>query len=136
MDRPVTSDGSRSGVNWMRRNVQPRLRAIALARTVLPVPGTSSMRRWPRHRSATSERRTSWCLPTMTRSTLARTLSPTCWMLLIGLPSSCGLDRRLSAGPGHDARTQSLGDAARAGYGGGVAPLDPVCDPSSDQVLG
>ena len=29
----------------MRRNVQPRLRAIALARTVLPVPGTSSMSR-------------------------------------------------------------------------------------------
>ena len=26
-------------MNWMRRNVQPRLRAIALARTVLPVPG-------------------------------------------------------------------------------------------------
>ena len=26
-------------MNWIRRNVQPRLRAIALARTVLPVPG-------------------------------------------------------------------------------------------------
>ena len=26
-------------MNWMRRNEQPRLRAIALARTVLPVPG-------------------------------------------------------------------------------------------------
>ena len=45
IDSPETSDGSRSGVNWMRRNEQPRLRAIALARTVLPVPGTSSMSR-------------------------------------------------------------------------------------------
>ena len=26
-------------MNWIRRNEQPRLRAIALARTVLPVPG-------------------------------------------------------------------------------------------------
>ena len=26
-------------MNWMRRKVQPRLRAIALASTVLPVPG-------------------------------------------------------------------------------------------------
>ena len=26
-------------MNWMRRKLQPRLRAIALARTVLPVPG-------------------------------------------------------------------------------------------------
>ena len=26
-------------MNWIRRKVQPRLRAIALARTVLPVPG-------------------------------------------------------------------------------------------------
>ena len=75
-------------MNWIRRNVQPRLRAIALASTVLPVPGTSSISRWPRHMSATRARRTSWCLPTMTRSTLARTLSPTCWMLLIGLPSA------------------------------------------------
>ena len=74
-------------MNWMRRNVQPRLRAIALASMVLPVPGTSSMSRCPRHMSATSASRTSWCLPTMTRSTLAMTLSPTCWMLLIGLPS-------------------------------------------------
>ena len=39
IDRPDTSDGSRSGVNWIRRKEQPRLRAIALASTVLPVPG-------------------------------------------------------------------------------------------------
>ena len=41
---PVTSLGRRSGVNWMRLKVQPIVRATALARTVLPTPGTSSIR--------------------------------------------------------------------------------------------
>ncbi len=58
-------------------------------------PGTSSIRRWPRHSRATRARRTSWCLPTMTRSTLARTLSPVSWILVIGL--SHGLGRRTGA---------------------------------------
>ena len=44
---PVTSVGSRSGVNWMRRNEQSIDRAIALASIVLPTPGTSSISRWP-----------------------------------------------------------------------------------------
>ena len=95
IDRPVTSVGSRSGVNWMRLNEQLKLRAIALARTVLPVPGTSSMSRWPWHSSATSARPTSWCLPTITRSTLAMTFSPDSWMLAtIRVPPGC---RRLVA---------------------------------------
>ena len=34
-------------MNWIRRNEQPRLRAMALARTVLPVPGTSSIEQVP-----------------------------------------------------------------------------------------
>src|SRR4051812_8087993 len=66
---------------------------MAFARTVLPVPGTSSMSRWPRHSRATRASRTSRCLPTMTRSTLARTLSPVSWILVIGL--SRGLGRRV-----------------------------------------
>src|SRR2546428_1100913 len=73
METPVTSDGSRSGVNWMRRNEQPSERARALARTVLPVPGTSSTRMCPRQMSATSASSISWCLPKMTRSTFATT---------------------------------------------------------------
>ena len=89
IDRPVTSDGNRSGVNWMRRKLQPRLRATALASIVLPVPGTSSISRWPRHRRATSVRRTSWRLPMMTRSTFAATLSPVSLMLVICLSSAC-----------------------------------------------
>ncbi len=71
----------------MRRKVQPRLRATALASMVLPVPGTSSMSKWPRHSSATRVSRTSWRLPMMTRSTLAATFSPVSWMVLMTLSS-------------------------------------------------
>ena len=42
MDTPVTSEGSRSGVNWIRHTVQSMLRARVLASRVLPTPGTSS----------------------------------------------------------------------------------------------
>ena len=41
------SDGSRSGVNCTRFHEQSMEAAMALARLVLPTPGTSSMRRWP-----------------------------------------------------------------------------------------
>ena len=62
---PLTSLGSRSGVNWIRLKLLPTLRAIALARTVFPTPGTSSIRTWPRHSSATRTRLTSRRLPTI-----------------------------------------------------------------------
>ena len=42
---PVMSVGSRSGVNWIRRNEQSTDRAMALASIVLPTPGTSSINR-------------------------------------------------------------------------------------------
>src|SRR5580765_4453531 len=50
------SVGSRSGVNWMRENVQSSDRASAFASIVLPTPGKSSMIRWPSltRQSATS----------------------------------------------------------------------------------
>src|SRR2546428_4612111 len=73
IDTPVTSDGSRSGVNWIRRNEHPSDRESGLARTVLPVPGTSSTRMWPRQIRATSASSISWCLPKMTRSTFSTT---------------------------------------------------------------
>src|SRR5690348_13281444 len=53
---PVTSDGSRSGVNWRRAKLQSRERASALASIVLPTPGKSSMIACP---SATRQRTTS-----------------------------------------------------------------------------
>ena len=54
---PTRSAGSRSGVNCTRFHVQCTDAAIALARLVLPTPGTSSMSRWPsasRHETARS----------------------------------------------------------------------------------
>src|SRR5918992_733911 len=49
---PVTSDGSRSGVNWRRENEASTERASAFASIVFPTPGKSSMITWP---SLTSE---------------------------------------------------------------------------------
>ena len=69
-DTPVTSEGSRSGVNWMRWQLPPIDAAIALASDVLPTPGTSSIRRWPSARRHTSARCTCSRLPWITRSTL------------------------------------------------------------------
>ena len=69
--RPTTSVGSRSGVNCSRPKVPSIDAASALARLVLPTPGTSSMRRWPsdtRHRSTSS---ITSGLPWMTRSMLS-----------------------------------------------------------------
>src|SRR5688572_10603907 len=58
---PVTSDGSRSGVNWMRENEQSSERASALASIVFPTPGKSSMIRCPSLTSvSTASRRVSW----------------------------------------------------------------------------
>src|SRR5262249_12140431 len=53
---PVTSDGSRSGVNWSRAKRQSSERASALASIVLPTPGKSSMIACP---SAMRQRTTS-----------------------------------------------------------------------------
>ena len=68
---PVTSVGSRSGVNWIRRNEQSIDRAIDFASIVLPTPGTSSISRWPSATSATSASLISLCLPRTTCSTFS-----------------------------------------------------------------
>ena len=67
---PVTSVGSRSGVNCSRRKEQSIERAMALASIVLPTPGTSSINRCPSATRATRARRISACLPRTTFSTL------------------------------------------------------------------
>src|SRR5919201_5649562 len=54
---PVTSDGSRSGVNCRRENEQSIERARAFASVVFPTPGRSSMIRCP---SARRQRTVSW----------------------------------------------------------------------------
>ncbi len=87
---------------------------MALARTVLPVPGTSSMSRWPRHIRATSASRTSLCLPTITRSTLATTFSPVSWIfVVIVLPRGVTGDR--VADGGRDWQMERRGDGRVGG---------------------
>src|SRR6059058_2224317 len=66
---PVTSDGSRSGVNWIRENEQSTERARAFASIVFPTPGKSSMIRCP---SATRQRTTSRSVSTGACTTRAR----------------------------------------------------------------
>jgi hypothetical protein len=69
------SVGSKSGVNWMRENVQSSDRASALTSIVLPTPGKSSMIRWPsltRQRTTRCSVSASVCT---TRATFAATRS-------------------------------------------------------------
>ena len=68
---PVTSEGSRSGVNWMREVVPSSVLASAFASTVLPVPGTSSSSTWPSETSAVSTSLMTCRLPTIALSTFA-----------------------------------------------------------------
>src|SRR3954453_5751003 len=73
---PVTSEGSRSGVNCMRENEQSTERASALASIVFPTPGKSSMIRWP---SATRQRTARRSVSSEAWTTVRRfaTISPT-----------------------------------------------------------
>src|SRR5712691_12441859 len=54
----------------MRLNVHPIERAIALVRTVLPTPGTSSINTCPRQMTAIKLKATGSAFPTITFSTL------------------------------------------------------------------
>src|SRR5215203_6297836 len=63
----------------MRLKLEPTVRETALASTVLPTPGTSSIKTCPRHNKATRTSSTSCRLPTMTRSTFWMTRSASSW---------------------------------------------------------
>src|SRR5438067_10206082 len=73
---PVTSEGSRSGVNWRRENEQSSERASALASIVFPTPGKSSMIRCPSARRQSTTRRSRSAGAWTTRPRLA-TIAPT-----------------------------------------------------------
>lgn len=85
IDAPVTSLGSRSGVNWTLRNWHPVVTAMDLASIVLPTPGTSSTSTCPRLIRDIVANRTVSCLPTMTLPMLMmiRSASSVCleWIL-------------------------------------------------------
>src|SRR4051794_8592348 len=71
-DIPVTSDGWRSGVHWMRAAAAPvTLCASARASTVLAVPGTSSIRTCPSQAAAATTSSICRRLPRTTVSTLS-----------------------------------------------------------------
>jgi len=72
-DTPVMSDGSRSGVNWIRRTVQSIDLASAFASIVLPTPGTSSISRCPSASSTVTATSTTSGLPSITVSMAWRT---------------------------------------------------------------
>src|SRR5699024_6779672 len=75
MVTPVTSEGSRSGVNWMRVLVPCTVAAIERAREVLPVPGASSSSTWPGAIIEVSTSRTTSFLPSTAWPTLWTSLS-------------------------------------------------------------
>ncbi|CPQ35512.1 Uncharacterised protein [Bordetella pertussis] len=66
---PVMSEGSRSGVNWMRRMVASRCAASALTVRVLARPGRLSSNTWPSASRATS----TWRITAACPSTAADT---------------------------------------------------------------
>src|SRR3954470_44886 len=68
---PVTSDGSRSGVNWSREKVQSSDRASAFASIVFPTPGKSSMIRCPSATRQRTTRRSASCGACTTRARFA-----------------------------------------------------------------
>src|SRR5262245_1881660 len=73
---PVTSDGSRSGVNWMRENDASSERARALASIVFPTPGKSSMIRWPSLSRQRTQRRSFSAGAWTTRARFSATACP------------------------------------------------------------
>src|SRR4051812_16068631 len=61
---PTRSAGTRSGVNWMRRNVPRTVAASVFTVSVFARPGTPSTSRWPPASIETSTRSRKWSWPT------------------------------------------------------------------------
>src|SRR5260370_38867016 len=103
METPVTSLGKRLGVNWMRLNVHPMERAMALVRTVLPTPGTSSIKTCPWQMTALRLNATDLALPTITFSTLLITrctaLARSCTDSMLYSPIEPGTVALVTASP-------------------------------------
>ena len=75
MVMPVMSEGSRSGVNWIRLWDPWTVAAMARARAVFPVPGASSSRRCPSVSRQVSASRTTGALPSTACPTLSVSLA-------------------------------------------------------------
>src|SRR5919108_646046 len=125
---PVTSEGSRSGVNCMRENETSSERASAFASIVFPTPGKSSRIRWP---SLIRERTHSWSVSSGAWSTRARlstskrTISAAAVVSTRSLPGS--LTQELLC-PIYDHRRDSVFRRLRHGF-------VPACRDEHDLVL-
>ena len=89
---PTRSDGTRSGVNWMRLKDPPRTLAAVLMVSVLASPGTPSIRRWPPASRQVNTRSSISSCPAITRliSKRARSsISFACWGSGTGACSDC-----------------------------------------------
>src|SRR5699024_11975097 len=75
MVTPVTSEGSRSGVNWIREWLACTVAATARANEVFPVPGKSSSSRCPPDSRQVKVNRTTCDLPSTAADTLATSRS-------------------------------------------------------------
>src|SRR6476661_9382736 len=113
------SDGSRSGVAWMRANSQSSERASDLASIVLPTPGKSSRMRWPSHSSAITHRSSRPSGAWITRATLSITRRAMAPALVIAWDwvESCS----------SDASTGVLSSDRRTLLYGGAGGLVPQC---------
>ena len=91
------SEGSTSGVNWIRPYCKPSARLKASAVVVFPVPGTSSSSTWPRESTVIMIFSSTSSLPAMTFFTSFRifsTLVFICFSPLTILYNSCRWKRR------------------------------------------
>src|SRR3954466_2411354 len=106
----MTSDGIRSGVNWMRLKSRSRDAARALTNSVLATPGTPSRSTWPRTRRATTRAVTTRSWPTTALATSSRTRS-TAWRG----PPSTGTDHLPVQGLGRPCDLDQLRFVGRRG---------------------
>src|SRR3954463_1901114 len=113
------SDGSRSGVAWMRANSQSSERASDLASIVLPTPGKSSRMMGPSHSSAITHRSSRPSGAWITRATFSITRRATTPALAIAREwvESCS----------SDASTGVLSSDRRTLLYGSASGLVPQC---------
>src|SRR5918992_495342 len=112
---PVTSDGSRSGVNWIRENEQSIERASAFASIVFPTPGKSSMIRWPSLTRERTQRRSvsAGARTTLPRFSATRRMTSEAWRTSVRC-SATDEPFDLVDDRGGDRRLRRLADAALA----------------------
>src|SRR5882724_6157775 len=147
---PVTSDGSRSGVNCIRENDTSSERATALASIVFPTPGKSSRMRCPsltRQRTHRLSVSSGACTTRLRLSTIERIVSAastlsTLWLsgLLTQQLLGCIYDRRrdlVFGSLGHSAflRGSDEDDFVVSGVETDVAARDVVVDDEVNSLL-